>query len=319
MHLFFRTVGFSEFTTKDEEKFLKAVVKKAVSAGSVRYNRELQRGMIQIRTSEKSGLYIYGRFDGQKFNMDYYFPYLSGSVQSNNEEISVERHSARESYAVVCDEIKAGATLIFYLQNQMDYFDYMIPKEDIKSTDSKAGEEDPGERLKFNLLCKNLAGSKPINGRTITMAALSSGGMILLPISKTKRQIRKYREEANARKDLLAAAKKGDEEAIESLTIEEIDTYTQLSKRIVYEDVFSIVDSTFMPCGVECDQYSVIGEIQELTKERNAVTGEEIYIMTLECNDLVFDVAVNCADLIGEPAIGRRFKGQVWLQGEINF
>ena len=74
-----------------------------------------------------------------------------------------------------------------------------------------------------------------------------------------------------------------------------------------------------MPCGVECDQYSVIGEIQELTKERNAVTGEEIYIMTLECNDLVFDVAVNCADLIGEPAIGRRFKGQVWLQGEINF
>ena len=32
------------------------------------------------------------------------------------------------------------------------------------------------------------------------------------------------------------------------------------------EDLYSIIDSCFMPCGVECDQYSIIGEIKEVEK-----------------------------------------------------
>jgi len=39
----------------------------------------------------------------------------------------------------------------------------------------------------------------------------------------------------------------GDETAIESLTIEDIDTYSKISRRIRREDVFTIVDSCFMP------------------------------------------------------------------------
>ena len=89
--------------------------------------------------------------------------------------------------------------------------------------------------------------------------------------------------------------------------------------RIEFEDVFSIVDSSFMPCGVECDQYSVIGEVLDVVVEKNVYTNEEVYIMTLDCNDMTFDVAINRFDLIGEPAIGRRFKGQIWLQGKVEF
>lgn len=312
MHLFFRTVGFSEFTNKEEEKLIKAAVKSAVMAGSVIYNKELKRGMIQLRTSEKTGLYIYGQYDGKKFKMEYYYPYLLGSISSENEEITIERHTDKESFAVVCEELKAGVTLIFYLQNVMDYLDFMIPSVDEKDSDK-------ADRLKFNLLTKNIQEGKPINGRPATLSALSVGGMILFPISKNRKQIKKYKEAANARKDLLAAAKKGDEDAIESLTIEDLDTYTKLSKRITYEDVFTIVDSSFMPCGVECDQYSIVGEIQSISTEKNAITGEEIYIMTVECNDLLVDLAINSADLVGEPAVGRRFKGQIWLQGAIRF
>ena len=87
----------------------------------------------------------------------------------------------------------------------------------------------------------------------------------------------------------------------------------------MYEDVFSIVDSTFMPCGVECDQYSVIGEILELSNERNSYTGENIYIMNLECNDVEFTLGINEKHLLGEPMVGRRFKGQIWLQGNVKF
>ena len=60
-------------------------------------------------------------------------------------------------------------------------------------------------------------------------------------------------------------------------------------------------------------------QILELSQEENVYTGEKIYIMTLECNNMVFTMAVNSGNLLGEPEVGRRFKGQIWLQGSIKF
>ena len=74
-----------------------------------------------------------------------------------------------------------------------------------------------------------------------------------------------------------------------------------------------------MPYGVECDQYSVLGEILEVRKVQNILTKEEIYILTICSNELTFDVAINIIDLFGEPQVGRRFKGTIWLQGNINY
>ena len=115
----------------------------------------------------------------------------------------------------------------------------------------------------------------------------------------------------------MAQAREGSEEAIESLTLEDMDTYSMLSKRIVREDVFSIVHSSFMPYGIESDQYSVLGEIIELEEIRNSLTNEKIYSIKVECNDIIFHVAINEKDLLGEPAVGRRFKGSVWMQGTV--
>lgn len=121
------------------------------------------------------------------------------------------------------------------------------------------------------------------------------------------------------RSELLNAARRGDEEAIESLTLDDMDTYTAISKKIQKEDVFSIVDTSFMPYGVECDQYSILAEILECHLMKNKVTQEEVYIMSLNCNDMIFDLCINKEDLYGEPAVGRRFKGVIWMQGHINF
>ena len=117
----------------------------------------------------------------------------------------------------------------------------------------------------------------------------------------------------------MAAARKGDEEAIETLTLEDMDMYTAISRRIQKEDVFSLVDTYFMPYGVECDQYSVLGEIVGMRTAINQITEEKIYILTICCNELTFDVSINIIDIYGEPQIGRRFKGVIWLQGGINF
>ena len=74
-----------------------------------------------------------------------------------------------------------------------------------------------------------------------------------------------------------------------------------------------------MPCGVECDQYSVVGEILDLKSDENIYTGEKIYIMALECNNMIVSMAINALSLLGEPKVGRRFKGQIWLQGTVKF
>ena len=97
-----------------------------------------------------------------------------------------------------------------------------------------------------------------------------------------------------------------------------MDTYTAISRKIRKEDVFSIVDTYFMPFGIECDSYSIMGEILDIRKTENWQTGEELYIMNLNVNELKFDVCVPRANIVGEPAVGRRFKGNIWLQGRIN-
>lgn len=55
------------------------------------------------------------------FEMEYYYPYLCGKNISTIEPAEVEKHAEKESYAGICDEVRIGVTLIFYLQNVVDY------------------------------------------------------------------------------------------------------------------------------------------------------------------------------------------------------
>ena len=64
------------------------------------------------------------------------------------------------------------------------------------------------------------------------------------------------------------------------------------------------------------DYYSV--EEDEMQPE-NSYTEENVYAIDIKCNDVEFPICINQKDLIGEPAVGRRFKGNIWLQGSINY
>ena len=106
---------------------------------------------------------------------------------------------------------------------------------------------------------------------------------------------------------------------METLTIEDIDLYSKITRRMMKEDIYSIVETCFMPCGIECDQYSVIGEIKNVAMKKNSMTGEDVYDLTVESSDLTFHVGIAKMDLLGEPEVGRRFKGQIWMQGFVQF
>ena len=289
MNLYIKAIGFEQVDSDFEEQMIHEGILDSLEKGLVIKNNELNRGAVIVRISESTGLYIYGRFKDKEFIYEYYFPFVIGRTRCDNDEITIERHLDKESYAVVCDESKTGVTLIFYLQNVPQYL-----KE------------------------KQLSGNK-MNYTSVTLAGLCESGTILLPVKKDHSQKERQREEVYNRMQLLSAAKSGDPNAIETLTLEDIDTYSKVSRRLVTEDVFSIVDTYIMPYSVECDRYSILGEIQELHEIVNEYTGENVYVMKLDVNGLVFDVCVPRQRLLGEPAVGRRFKANMWLQGYINY
>ncbi len=286
-----RAIGFSNLTDRSaQRKLITDVVLSAPHRSYAASGKGTVLAEFCEDFAEDVGIAVCGEFEeSDKFAYDYYYPYLRGTGISSSEDVSVERHADKESYAGVCDDIKVGVSLIFYLQNMVPYV--------------KAQNE--------NLL--------PIRGTTLTLSGLSLKGTIILPISKDDRQKEKVQKAAMNRNQLIDAARKGDEDAIETLTLEDMDTYTAISRKIQTEDVFSLVDTYFMPYGVECDQYSIMGEILDIALRVNRVTKEEIYVMRLSCNDLQFDICINKQDLYGEPQIGRRFKGIVWMQGYINY
>ena len=150
------------------------------------------------------------------------------------------------------------------------------------------------------------------------LSGLSVDGCILLPMKQKKaKTLNTVDSDKKDRKQLIAEARDGDEGAMESLTMEDIDLYSSITRRIQNEDILSIVTTYFMPYGIESDQYSVLGDIIEFTEEKNIITNEKIYCIKVSCNDIIFRVCINKNDLIGEPMVGRRFKGNIWMQGSI--
>ncbi len=292
MHKYLRAIGFSAITTK---KQLRELITYSIQKASEKnYTSGTEDDSMFAEFSmaygERIGITVRGEFDEtNNFTYDYYFPYLRGEGVTTQEDVSIERHAAQESYAGVCDDIKVGVTLIFYMQNVVPY-----------------------------VRAKNLS-LLPVRGTTLTLSGLSVDGTIMMPIIKSEKQRASVKKATANRSSLLAAARQGDEDAIESLTLEDMDTYTAISRKIHTQDVYSIVDTYFMPYGVECDLYSVLGEILSCHTVTNTITAEQVYILTLNCNDLVFDICINSCDLYGEPAVGRRFKGVIWLQGFIHF
>lgn len=260
MHKFLRAAGFSMYQKKkDIEKLLDLLETQPSVTKCVQIDEETNVCEMRTEIAPGIGLSIVGELNEEgDFEREFYFPYVECAQESSTAECSVQRHVEKETYAGMVDESCVGISLIFYVQNFLDYREKVLKK---------------GEAFKI---------------RSISLAGFSTGGKILLPIKKTQKQIQMAKVAAKNRNNLIEAAKNGDEDAMETLTIEDIDLYSKISRRAMKEDLYSIIDSCFMPCGIECDQYSVIGEIKEIRKIKNKYTNEEIYWLNLECSDPEF-------------------------------
>lgn len=288
MHKYLRAVGFSNFKKKDLEIILDNVIEMPDTIKVTKDSEGNEFVEMSKFYGNKIGITVCGFYDEEDvFHMDYYFPFSISDEVSTVERIDIEKHADKESYAGICDEVRLGVTLIFFLQNVADFL----------------------SEHRNNIHVKGLSGA--------FLSGLSVDGTILLPIKQNDVDKKVAVEKKHKRNRLVAEAREGNEAAIESLALEDLDTYNSISKRIRNEDVFSIVKTTFMPYGIESDHYSILGIIVELEEYTNSFTDETIYSMKLNCNDIYLNVTINKEDLLGEPAVGRRFKGSVWMQGTV--
>ena len=145
------------------------------------------------------GLLVRGTYDdNDKYWMDYCIPYFTGNVERLYEDLEIERHAEKESYSGLCDDINLGASLIFYLQNVTEYFN----------------------KKRYGRSEKNVA--------RVALSGLSVEGKILFPVYQ-KMPVMSEIKASQERKKMLQAARDGDEDAIENLTLEELSAHFFLS------------------------------------------------------------------------------------------
>ena len=296
MHKYMRAIGFSNLNRHAQNELIenviehpqqKRIAKNAEGEAFVELSREF---------AENMGITVRGILDENgAFLFEHYYPYLIGQEITAEESIEIEKYSDKEAYAGICDDMHLGVTLVFYMQNVAEYLELL----------SKRNQD---------AAVKNL---ENIYEKGAVLAALSMEGKILLPIADHAK-VRKTAYNFNEKTKQASDRNQDMEDVMDRIENMEMDTYEMISRRIDQkEDIFSIVSSTFMPDGIETDQYSILGEILEYKFISNTYSKETICRMKIYCNGLTFDICINEDDLLGVPEEGRRFKGKIWMQGVV--
>ena len=291
MHTYLESIGFRQITGHREmERLTKDVVLHYDAKALFKNDHGRICGEYSRDYAPDMGLTVVGEYDESgDFHPEYSFPYFNGATVSLQTEVDFERHAGEESFAGACEDPRIGATIIFYLNNMGQY--------------RRRYQKDP-------LFPEPLP---------VKLSALAKEGSVLLPVYHTPRDDEQLMRKREAQLRMITEARGGDEEAIEALTEEDMKDYSIITKRLQYEDVLSIIDTCFLPYGIECDQYGIVGNIVSCERVRNLYTSEYVWQMQVETCDVYLDVCINESRLVGEPRAGRRFRGLIWLQGVVHF
>lgn len=225
--------------------------------------------------------------DNQMEESEGYLPYCESDRTQFRCPVSFEQVFDGNGFLCEMEDPRIGISLIFRMINVIDLLN----------------EKNPYEHF----------------FKSVSISALCTQGTVILGIKREEDYPIKRLNKMRRHQMMIVAAQSGNKEAAEQLAKEDYLQYQSVNTRIAKEDLYTLVDSCFMPRGMSSDRYLVIGDIVDYREECNELSGEPIYILTLDYNSILFDVAVNKSDLMGEPASGRRFKGEIVLLGRVVF
>ena len=322
MHKYLRAVGFSQFQKKSQiDDFFKENLKDE-NLISTYISQDMRLcGQYNIQVCQGAGVSVIGEQEmNQLALMDFYYPYLKGYDYTLIQECTIERHSDKDSYAGIIDDYRMGIALIFQLTNG-NVYNSLIKSH--KLTDIKIDK--------------------------IYLSALSISGKIILPIDKKELSGNEFSDKTKLNEDFVEYVEEEedddenyvDEPPITTRLIGDMDDFAdgiggkslsigigiklpkdpigQQEMRLKNEDLYSIVETSLVPYGIECDKYQIVAEILSVNKKTNKFTGENLIEMRVDTMGLQFNLMINEEDLEGEPLPGRRFRGVIWLLGEVEF
>ncbi|QUI21113.1 DUF3881 family protein [Vallitalea pronyensis] len=290
MEKYLSAIGFKGYANKEQ---IKELVRDIIQNPTEKYISNFGKEKLKVeyhkKYQEELGIMVRGELDDQEeIKVSSVLPYKKGTIPMDVGEIDViEADFGKDEYYGFFEDDKTGNAMTFYLQNLVDYFDI--------------GEE------------------RDVYIRCLRLVAFSIEGTVILPISKDEVDIMVEEEEEKWRASLLEMAKDGDEEAISLLEIDAEQTEELFQYRTRHEDLLTILEGYFIPHGFHESEYSLLGTILDSRMVRNTMTGEEVYILDLDCLNFRVEVCINKKDLMGIPSKGMRFKGVCMIQGHIEF
>lgn len=290
MHRFLRAIGFSNIKSRQElEPILGKIMNQPDKKKKFQITSTSNYTEFAMEFGSQIGIALRGEYDEKGFfYMEHYFPYCESRLITSSEDIIVNKRVDTNAFTGMCDDLRLGISIIFYLQNAVEYLE---------------------------LQC---ADNTPHKAK-LALSGLALKGTILLGVYHDVHMEKRHNRRYQRRNRLIAKAKNGDQNAIDDLTLEDFDISTKIRSRIQTEDLYSIVETSIIPYGSESDHYSILGTIVNWSVIHNTLTGEEVYQMLLNCNGILITVCINKLDILGEPMIGRRFKGIIWMQGHVDF
>lgn len=300
MHNYVTAIGFMDvYDTPYMDKIIKDYIEKSVENNVVKYVKK-EPGKSRFITAEldmpllsdcdgnhRGGIKIRGKYNSVTGSFYYTncFPYVVSNYSYYAESVSITMKKDSEGYLGIVSGQVSELSPIFFVTNDIELISYNPEKSDFENVN-------------------------------VYFTGLALEGKIILPANLNNKP--EQTDSDVNRGDLLGRALSGDRDAITELTMVDLDTYIDIGKRIKNEDVYSIVYSSMVPAGLESDMYSVVGNILEIDTLENDITGNYLYMLLIECNAMVFHVIIDSSTLLGEPEVGRRFVGSVWLQGKIS-
>lgn len=319
MHKYLRAVGFSNFERKSQvDAFFDEHLKDENLISTYITGDMRLCGQYNIDVCSGAGISVIGEQEKNALaEIDFYYPFLKGYDYTLIEECTIEKHSDKESYAGIIDDYRMGIALIFYLTNG-NVYNSLIKK--YKFSDIKIDK--------------------------IFLSALSVEGRVILPVGNKGKNVNEFISKERVNRSLDEDYEDDieddfDDKPLTEKYMSDINDFSEgidkkeisigigiklprnfvgsQEMRLKNEDLYSIVETSLVPHGIECDKYQIVAEILSVTEKTNKFTEEKLYEMRVSTMGLQFNLMINEKDLEGEPLPGRRFRGVIWLLGEIEF
>lgn len=233
---------------------------------------------------EGLGILIGGEKDENGiFYREYVLPYLRSKKTSAVLPCYIDEESTGYSFKGSIDDPRVGSNLVFSLINTEEFLSFP-GREDTSSVE-------------------------------VCLSALAEEGKIILPIWQDEEKSLLTENTHKLHSNLVRGANRGNRRMEELLVDLDRDIYDTAMDALKDADLYSVVQTSFLPWGVESNTYQIMGVIVSFRTVKNAETGCPVIILDLLVNRIPLSVALPETGLFGVPEAGRRFRGIITLQG----